>query len=60
VNAEQPSEDISWEGRWDTGVGRSCSIQPNSWIFIENPWVAKLSGKIGQKESKRELTSMEK
>jgi len=26
----------SWEGGWDTGVGRSSSSQPNGTILIEN------------------------
>ncbi len=39
--AEQLHGRPPWEGGWDTGVGRSSSIQPNSEILIENSLVGK-------------------
>jgi hypothetical protein len=34
---------VSWEGGWDTGVGRDSYIYPNSRILIGNPLVKKAS-----------------
>ncbi len=31
---------------WATGVGRSSSMQLNSWILLENPWLVKLDRKM--------------
>ncbi len=36
----------SLQRRGDTGVGRSSSIEPNSRILIENPWLVKPAIKI--------------
>jgi hypothetical protein len=50
----------SWEGGWDTGVGRSSSSQPNGTILIEKL----LAGLSARKKSVisefAEFTSMEK
>ncbi len=39
----------SWEGGWNTGVGRSSPIQPNSMIPIEIPWPMMQAIKIDPK-----------
>jgi hypothetical protein len=50
----------SREGVWDTGVGRSGTIQPNYRGLIENPLAGYAAIKIRQKVSSANLLLMEK
>jgi hypothetical protein len=54
------STDMFPEGSWDTGVGRSSSINPNCRIFIENPWRVKTAEKFDKKASLMNSFKIEK
>jgi hypothetical protein len=50
---------IPREGEWDTGVGRSSYIEPNSRILIHNPLAGKAAQKKLTKSQFGEFPSME-
>ncbi len=58
--AAQLSGHVPGEGGWDTGVGRSSSIQLNSRVLIENLLTGKAGHKNSTKSESREFASMEK
>jgi len=58
--AAQLCSHVPQDGRWDTGVGMSVFIYPNSRIHIESPVANKADWKKSAKSEFDEFTSVEK